>query len=155
MPSHPLDRDTKLGASWREPLPRDSELLLTRTRAVTDEHMLVTASAWPRTRPCKLPNLPLEDALQRVHLYAERGSPKFERGPDDMSPSCPLWVDSHEVVPTIRRVRGTNPVSAGRATRSAGAKSPRSPTQGDRPQTAILSTALTCVIVTPGVGPIW
>ena len=26
-----------------------------------------------------LPNLPLEDALQLVHLYAERGSPKFER----------------------------------------------------------------------------
>jgi hypothetical protein len=26
-----------------------------------------------------LPNLPLEDALQVVHLYAERGSPKYER----------------------------------------------------------------------------
>jgi hypothetical protein len=26
----------------------------------------------------QLPNLPLEDALQLVHLYAERGSPKFE-----------------------------------------------------------------------------
>ena len=25
-----------------------------------------------------LPNLRLEDALQLVHLYAERGSPKFE-----------------------------------------------------------------------------
>ncbi len=25
------------------------------------------------------PNLPLEDALQLVHLYAERGSPKFEK----------------------------------------------------------------------------
>jgi hypothetical protein len=25
-----------------------------------------------------LPNLPLEDAFQLVHLYAERGSPKFE-----------------------------------------------------------------------------
>ena len=62
----------------------------------------------------------------------------------------PLWVDSHEVVLTIKRVRGTNPVSAGRATRSAGAKSPRSPTQGDRPQTANLSTELSCVIVTPG-----
>jgi hypothetical protein len=24
-------------------------------------------------------NLPLEDALQLVHLYAERGSPKYER----------------------------------------------------------------------------
>jgi hypothetical protein len=27
----------------------------------------------------ELPNLPVEDALQLVHLYAERGSPKFER----------------------------------------------------------------------------
>ena len=26
-----------------------------------------------------LPNLALEDALQLVHLYAERGSPKYER----------------------------------------------------------------------------
>jgi hypothetical protein len=25
------------------------------------------------------PNLPLEDALQLVHLYAERGSPKYEK----------------------------------------------------------------------------
>jgi len=27
----------------------------------------------------ELPNLPLEGALQLVHLYAERGSPKYER----------------------------------------------------------------------------
>ena len=27
----------------------------------------------------ELPSLPLEDALQLVHLYAERGSPKFEK----------------------------------------------------------------------------
>ena len=27
----------------------------------------------------ELPNLPLEDALQLVHLYAERSSPKYER----------------------------------------------------------------------------
>ena len=27
----------------------------------------------------ELPNLPLEEALQLVHLYAERGSPKYER----------------------------------------------------------------------------
>jgi hypothetical protein len=26
-----------------------------------------------------MPNLPLEDALQLVHLYAERGSPKYEK----------------------------------------------------------------------------
>jgi hypothetical protein len=27
----------------------------------------------------ELPNLPPEDALQLVHLYAERGSPKYEK----------------------------------------------------------------------------
>jgi hypothetical protein len=27
----------------------------------------------------ELPNLPLDDALQLVHLYAERGSPKYEK----------------------------------------------------------------------------
>jgi hypothetical protein len=27
----------------------------------------------------ELPSLPLEDALQLVHLYAERGSPKYEK----------------------------------------------------------------------------
>ena len=27
----------------------------------------------------ELPNLSLQDALQLVHLYAERGSPKYER----------------------------------------------------------------------------
>jgi len=27
----------------------------------------------------ELPNLALEDALQLVHLYEERGSPKYER----------------------------------------------------------------------------
>jgi hypothetical protein len=43
--------------------------------------------AEPRTRSgamsmawgSELPNLPLEDALQLVHLYAERRSPKYER----------------------------------------------------------------------------
>ena len=30
-------------------------------------------------RAARPPNLPLEDALQLVHLYAERGSPKYER----------------------------------------------------------------------------
>lgn len=27
----------------------------------------------------ELPNLPLQDALQLVYLYAERGSPKYEK----------------------------------------------------------------------------
>jgi hypothetical protein len=57
--------------------------------------MFVTAEAHAHTRFCRaierralwaaedaareLPNLPLEDALQLVHLYAERGSPKYEK----------------------------------------------------------------------------
>jgi hypothetical protein len=27
----------------------------------------------------ELPNLPLEDALKLVHLYAEKGSPRYEK----------------------------------------------------------------------------
>jgi hypothetical protein len=35
---------------------------------------------WRLKTPAReLPNLPLEDALQLVQLYAERGSPKYER----------------------------------------------------------------------------
>ena len=40
---------------------------------------------WPVTpevagsSPVAAVNLPLEDALQFVHLYAERGSPKYEQ----------------------------------------------------------------------------
>ena len=36
----------------------------------------------------KLPNLPLEDALQLVHLYAERGSPKYEK-------AALRWLERH------------------------------------------------------------
>jgi hypothetical protein len=59
------------------------------------EHTFVTAEAHPHVRVRRalerralwmaedaareLPNLPLEDVLQLVHLYAERGSPKFEK----------------------------------------------------------------------------
>jgi hypothetical protein len=35
-----------------------------------------------------LPNLPLEEALQLVHLYAERGSPKFE-------PAAMRWLERY------------------------------------------------------------
>ena len=37
----------------------------------------------------ELPNLPLEDAPQLVHLYAERGSPKYEKA---ARPS--LWAEN-------------------------------------------------------------
>jgi hypothetical protein len=44
----------------------------------------------------ELPNLPLEDALQLVHLYAERGSPKFE-------PAARRWLARYldESSPTL------------------------------------------------------
>ena len=34
---------------------------------------------YPEDAARELPNLPLEDALQLVHLYADRGSPKYEK----------------------------------------------------------------------------
>jgi hypothetical protein len=44
----------------------------------------------------ELPNLPLEDALQLVHLYAEKDSPKFET-------AARRWLDRHlkERSPTL------------------------------------------------------
>lgn len=36
----------------------------------------------------ELPNLPLEDALMLVHLYAERGSPKYE-------PAALRWLERY------------------------------------------------------------
>ena len=45
----------------------------------------------------ELPNLPLEDALQLVHLYADRGSPKYER-------AAMRWLERYltEGSPTLR-----------------------------------------------------
>jgi hypothetical protein len=47
----------------------------------------------------ELPNLPLEDALQLVHLYAERGSPKYER-------AAMRWLERYmsEGSPRLRHV---------------------------------------------------
>ena len=39
---------------------------------------------WLRTRPASC-HLPLEDALQLVHLYAERGSPEYKEGGDALA----------------------------------------------------------------------
>jgi hypothetical protein len=66
-----------------------------QTLARVCEHLFVTAEAHAQVRfrraierralwaaedaARELPNLPLEDALQLIHLYAERGSPKFEK----------------------------------------------------------------------------
>lgn len=46
----------------------------------------------------ELPNLPLEDALQLVHLYAERGSPKYET-------AAMRWLERYlaEDSPTLQR----------------------------------------------------
>lgn len=43
----------------------------------------------------ELPNLSLEDALQLAHLYAERGSPKFEQ-------AALLWLERYLVESTPR-----------------------------------------------------
>jgi hypothetical protein len=45
----------------------------------------------------ELPNLPLKDALQLVHLYAERGSPKFQ-------PAARRWLVRYltEGTPSLR-----------------------------------------------------
>jgi hypothetical protein len=45
----------------------------------------------------ELPNLPLEDLLQLVHLYAERGSPKYER-------AALCWLERYitETSPTLK-----------------------------------------------------
>jgi hypothetical protein len=47
----------------------------------------------------ELPNLPLEDALQFVRLYADRGSPKFE-------PAARRWLVRYltEGTPSIRDI---------------------------------------------------
>lgn len=47
----------------------------------------------------ELPNLPLEDALQLVHLYAERGSPKYE-------PAARRWLVRYltEGTPSLKDV---------------------------------------------------
>ena len=42
----------------------------------------------------ELPNLPLGDALQRVHLYAERGSPKYEK-------AAMRWLERY-LIETVR-----------------------------------------------------
>jgi hypothetical protein len=46
----------------------------------------------------ELPNLPLEDLLQLVHLYAERGSPKYEK-------AALRWLERYitEGSPTLKR----------------------------------------------------
>jgi hypothetical protein len=45
----------------------------------------------------ELPDLPLEDALQLVHLYADRGSPKYER-------AAMRWLERYlsECTPRLR-----------------------------------------------------
>ena len=50
----------------------------------------------------ELPNLPLEDLLQLVHLYAERGSPKYEKAAD--GPAEPASSTSRQSAPTARRI---------------------------------------------------
>ena len=56
-------------------LDRPSRTPTSRFRRAIERRALWLAEDAAR----ELPNLPLEDLLQLVHLYAERGSPKYER----------------------------------------------------------------------------
>jgi hypothetical protein len=60
----------------------------------------------------ELPNLPLEDLLQLVHLYAERGSPKFEK-------AAMRWLERYltEGSPTLAHVAKFTQELAGRVDR--------------------------------------
>jgi hypothetical protein len=76
----------------RRVLPSEPSLCLA---SFSWEHMFVTSESHPYARfrraletralwaaedaAQEMPSLSLEDALQLVHLYAERGSPKYER----------------------------------------------------------------------------
>jgi len=55
----------------------------------------------------ELPNLPLEEALQLVHLYAERGSPKYER-------AAMRWLERY-LVESAPRVQHFAEITAGLA----------------------------------------
>ena len=64
--------------------PRVFPLHLRTVKPPTDSHArfrraIERRALWIADAARELPNLPLEDALQLVHSYAERGSPKFER----------------------------------------------------------------------------
>ena len=63
----------------------------------------------------ELPNLPLEDALQLVHLYAGRGSPKFE-------PAARRWLVRYliESTPSLRDVAKVTASLASASSRRAG-----------------------------------
>lgn len=51
-----------------------------QTRSRAKDRAIERRALWAAEDAAReLPNLPLEDALQLVHLYAERGSPKYEK----------------------------------------------------------------------------
>ena len=70
---------------------------------------------WPRTQPRELPNLPLEDALQLVHLYHEQGSPKAE-------PAARRWLLRYlsEGMPSLRGMAKVTASLASASSRRAG-----------------------------------
>ncbi len=63
----------------------------------------------------ELPNLPLEDPLQLVHLYAERGSPKYER-------AAMRWLQRY-LTESSPRLQHFAEITASLAEREAGASS--------------------------------
>jgi hypothetical protein len=62
----------------------------------------------------EMPELSVEDALQLVHLYAERGSPKYER-------AALRWLERYlaEGSPRLLRFAEVTPSLAGKERRTA------------------------------------
>jgi hypothetical protein len=65
---------------------------------------------WQRTRPASY--LPLEDLLQLVHLYAERGSPKYEK-------AALRWLERY-LAESSPRLQHVAEITAALAKREAG-----------------------------------
>jgi hypothetical protein len=65
---------TFLPRTWEHPFVTAEAHAHVRYRRAIERRALWAAEDAAR----ELPNLPLDDALQLVHLYAEEGSPKFE-----------------------------------------------------------------------------
>ena len=58
---------------------------------------------WPKDAARELPDLPLEDLLQLVHLYAERGSPKYERAALRLTEGSPRLQHFAEITAALAK----------------------------------------------------
>ena len=53
--------------------------VVTHCGALVDGGAIERRALWLADADREFPNIPLHDALPLVHLYAERGSPKYEK----------------------------------------------------------------------------